>query len=311
MKHPFNRSKIAYPIFVLTFLLIVSCSSDDETTDLIDDVFLSIPDIHFETKLIEQGIDSDGIVNQQMLRADAEKVSRLDLNLSANFGEISDLTGIEGFVNIKLLSASNQKLEHIDLIHNTLLDTLCLLGNRISSIDLSNNPNLVFVDIQVNQFSSNSSIIGLSNATNLKDLDLSGNYLEEFSIHNESLEVLHISHNDLISIDTDGAINLKHAFLPSNKLETVDFSTNISLETLLISDNKIQHIDLENNTSLTHLYISSNLLTRLDVSNNQELIDLRPNRNPDLTCIKILNSQETKIGVSFLSDYQELNQNCN
>jgi len=269
---------------------------------------LNIPDIHFETKLVEQGIDSDGIVNQQMLKADAEKVSRLDLNLSANSGKIADLTGIEGFVNLKLLSAGNQELERIDLSYNTQLDTLYLLGNKFSSIDLSNNPNLIFVDIQSNRFSSSSSIIGLSNATNLKDLDISWNYLEEFSIHNESLEVLHISHNDLKSIDTDGLINLQHVFMPSNKLETVDFSTNISLETLLISGNKIQYIDLENNTSLTHLYISSNSLTSLDVSNNHELVDLRVDRNPELTCIKIQNDQYPYI---MKSDYQELSSNCN
>jgi len=308
MKNPFNRSKITYPIIVLTLSLFVSCSSDDENSNPIDNIYLSIPDIHFETKLIEQGIDSDGVVNQQMLKSDAEAISVLDLNLYDNFGEITDLKGIEGFINLKLLSAGNQKLEHIDLSHNTLLDTIYLLGNRISSIDFSNNPNLIFVDIQSNQFSSSSSIIGLSNATNLIDLDVSWNYLDEFSIHNESLEVLHISHNDLISIDTDGAINLQHIFMPSNKLQTVDFSTNTSLETLLISGNKIQQINLENNTSLTHLYISSNLLTSLDVSNNHKLVDLRVDRNLALTCIKIENSQNPYV---MKSDYQEMNTICN
>jgi len=309
MKQTLSSNRVTYPIFVLAFYLFVSCSSDDEALNPMNDIYLSIPDIHFETELIKQGIDSDGIVNQQMLRTDAEKVSRLDLNLTANFGDISDLTGIEGFINIKLLSAGNQKLERIDLSNNTLLDTLYLLGNAISSIDLSDNQNLIFVDMQANEFSSSSSIIGLSNATNLKDLDLSWNYLEEFSIHNESLEVLHMSHNDLKSLDTDGAINLQHVFVPSNKLESVDFGTNTLLETLLISDNKLQHIDLEHNSFLTHLYSSSNLLTNLDVSSNQELVDLRVDRNPDLTCINILSNQE--IPTVSLSDYQELNDACN
>jgi protein phosphatase 1 regulatory subunit 7 len=308
MKNPFSRSKICYPVIVLTLSLIVSCSSDDENTQPTNDIYLSIPDIHFETKLVEQGIDTDGLVNQQMLKTDAEKISRLDLNLSANSGGIDDLTGIEGFINLKLLSASNQELESIDLSYNTQLDTLYLLGNKFSSIDLSNNSNLIFVDIQVNQFSSGSSIIGLSNATNLKNLDISHNYLEGFSIHNESLEVLHISHNDLKSLDTDGLINLQHVFIPFNKLEAVDFSTNTSLETLLISANKLQHIDLENNSSLTHLYIVDNSLTSLDVSNNQELADLRVNRNPELTCIKIKNGQNPYV---MKSDYQELNTICN
>jgi len=286
----------------------LTISDYQELNQLCDDMYLYIPDTHFETKLVEQGIDSDGIVNQQMLKADAEKVSVLDLNLSANSGEIADLTGIEGFVNLKLLSADNQELELIDLSYNTLLDTLYLSGNKFSSIDLSNNTNLIFVDIQTNKFSSGSSIIGLSNATNLKDLDLSWNYLEDFSIHNESLEVLHMGNNDLKSIDTNGAINLRNVVLASNKLEAVDFSTNTSLETLLLAGNKLEHIDLENNTNLTHLYISSNSLTSLDVSHNQELVDLRVSDNPNLTCIKI---QKDQYPYVIKSDYQELNEICN
>ncbi|SNR39188.1 hypothetical protein SAMN06265371_102234 [Lutibacter agarilyticus] len=291
---------------LLTLCVFASCQSNEDEIERT--AYLSIPDNHFETKLIEQGIDSDGIVNQQMLKSDAETVSILDLNLFDNFGEISNLTGIEGFVNLTLLSAANQKIETIDLSNNIKLDTLNMLGNYLTNIDLSNNTNLVFVDLQSNGFNSFNAISGLADMTNLKELDLSWNYLKEFNIHNESLEVLHISHNELKSINTNGAVNLRNIYMPLNKLETVDFSTNIALETLLIAGNKLQYIDLESNTSLTHLYISSNSLTSLDVSNNLELVDVRLDRNPDLTCIKIQNSQNPYI---MKSDYQELNINCN
>jgi len=206
------------------------------------------------------------------------------------------------------LSAANQHINAVDLSFNIKLDTIYLIGNKLTNIDLSKNTSLIFVDLQSNEFDSSSSIVGLSNLINLKDLDLSWNYLEEFSIHNESLEVLHISHNDLISIDTDHAINLQHIFMPSNKLQTVDFSSNISLETLLMAGNRIEQINLQNNTNLTHLYIASNSFTNLDVSNNLELVDLRVDRNPELTCIKIENSQTPYV---MKSDYQELNTICN
>ncbi|WP_034044914.1 hypothetical protein [Wocania ichthyoenteri] len=304
MKITYNNK--AYTIFILALFHIVSCSSDDETPNPINDIYLSIPDIHFEAKLIEQGIDSDGIVNQQMLKSDAEAVSLLDLNLSANFGEISDLTGIEGFVNITLLSAARQEIKNVDLSFNTKLDTLFLNGNHLTNIDINNNPNLILLDIQSNELSS---INGLSKSTNLKKVNLSFNNFEEISIKNESIEELLISHNLLKSINTKDALNLKNVLIILNQLTTVDFSSNTLLETLVISGNKLQNINLENNTSLTHLYSSSNLLTSLDVSNNQELIDLRVDRNPDLTCIKILSSQE--IPTVSISDYQELNTICN
>ncbi|MEP4599052.1 MAG: hypothetical protein ABJZ92_22795, partial [Cyclobacteriaceae bacterium] len=69
------------------------------------------------------------------------------------------------------------------------------------------------------------------------------------------------------------------------------------------------YMGLDTNTSLTHLYSSSNLLASLDVSNNQKLIDLRVDRNPNLTCIKILSGQE--VPTVSISDYQELSATCN
>ncbi|WP_111309972.1 hypothetical protein [Confluentibacter sediminis] len=305
MKNPLSRSKIYQSIIVLTLSLIVSCSSNNESSNTINDIYLTIPDVHFETKLLEQGIDSDGILNQQMLKSDAEAVKRLDLNLSSNFGEINDLKGIEGFVNLTLLSAAGQKIKEVDLSFNTKLDTLFLNGNHLTNIDISNNPNLILLDIQSNELST---INGLSKSTNLKKANLSFNNFEEISIENESIEVLLISHNLLKTINTDAALKLKDVLLTLNQLTTVDFSSNTLLETLVISGNKLQNINLEYNTNLTHLYSSSNLLTTLDVTNNQELIDLRVDRNPNLTCIKILSGQE--IPTVTVSDYQELNTIC-
>ncbi|WP_147678694.1 leucine-rich repeat domain-containing protein [Algibacter pacificus] len=297
--------KTVSSVLIVTAFFVAACSSTDENSSLIQDDFLNIPDSHFETKLIEQGIDSDGIINQKLLKTDAEAITRLDLNLTSNFGEINDLTGIEGFVNLTLLSAARQEINDVNLSFNTKLDTLFLNGNHLTNIDISNNSNLILLDIQSNELSA---ISGLSRLTNLKKLNLSFNNFEDISIENESLEVLLISHNLLKTIDTNDALNLKNLLLILNQLTSVDFSSNALLETLVISGNKLQNINLENNTSLTHFYSSSNSLTSLDISNNSQLIDLRVDRNPSLTCIKILENQE--ISTVSLSDYQELNASC-
>lgn len=289
-------------IAIIIAILISSCSRND--ADSYENQYLDIPDSSFEAILIKEGIDSDGVLNQRMLRKDASEVSVLDLNFS-NEGEISDLTGIEGFVGLRKLSVMQHELVGIDLSSNTLLDTLLLAGNFISTIDVSNNPNLILMDVQANELNS---VEGLSNAKSLKKLNLSWNLFEEFSVENESLEVLHMSQNILKSLNTEGAVNLKNILLTTNELTTVDFSKNVKLETVLISDNKIQNIDLEHNKGLTHLYISSNWLINLDVGSNQELIDLKVDRNPNLNCIKI-NSGQNIPNVS-ISEYQELNTSC-
>lgn len=290
---------------ISTLFLIISCSDSNSDSNPISDNYLEIPDPNFETLLIEQGIDSDGIVNQQMLKADAAKIHKLDLNLTSNFGDIEDLTGIEGFVNITYLSAAGQKLETVDLSQNTKLDTLLLQNNYLTSIDVGNNPNLILVDVLSNELTT---ITGLAETIGLKKLNVSWNNLEDFSIINGSLETLHISKNFLRSFDVTGAPNLKNILLTTNALTSVDLSANTALETLLISDNNLQHISLENNTKLAYVYASSNSLTQLDVSHNPELVDLRVDRNPDLNCIKIASGQE--IPTVSLSEHQELNTVC-
>ena len=301
-----NRKIILHTLVLIACSLFVSCSSDDDKSELETDIYLSIPDASFETKLVEQGIDSDGIINQRILKSDAEEVTRLDFNLTAHFGDIVDLKGIEGFVNLKLLSASGHDIESVDLSANTLLDTIYLSGNLIDHIDLSKNTNLILVDVQSNGLSS---INGISELTHLKKLDVSWNNLEQLTVQNESIEVLNASLNLLTSLNTEGSVNLKNILLTSNKLTTVDFSSNTLIETLLIGDSQLQSINLESNSKLTHLYLFSNLLTSLDVSYNQELVELKVDRNPDLTCIKIQTGQY--IGYAKLSDYQELSSSCN
>lgn len=304
-----NILSAIYIAIILSLSVFMSCVNEDDFSTPNDEVYISIPDNYFETELIKQGVDSDGVVNQKILKKDAESVTRLDLNTFSNFGEIKDLSGIEGFVNLTFLSAGGQKLEKVDLSYNTLLDTLYLSANILSNIDFSKNVNLSYIDIKSNEFDSENDIIGLSELKKLKDLDISWNYLKEFSVHNKKLEVLHISHNDLKSINTNGAEKLKNVLLSSNKIETVDFSTNTSLETLLISGNHIQNINLNHNLNLTHLYISSNSLSSLDVSKNLQIIDLKVDRNPSLTCIKI--SKNQNIPMVSLSSNQDLSENCN
>lgn len=305
IKLAMDRKYIMLQMLVMICCFLVSCTSDDNNLDTANDLYLNIPDARFEFILIELGIDMDNEINQQILKTDAKGVSSLNLDFNGN-GEINDLTGIEGFIGLKYLSAIQNSLTEIDLSANTLLDSLFLQGNRFTSFDISDNPNLIMVDLTSNFLNS---FTGTSEVMGLKNLRLSFNDLEEFSIDNESIENLLISHNLLQSINTEGSVNLKHILLRTNKITSIDFSSNTLLETLVLSDNRIQNLNLEQNSKLTHLYISSNSLTNLDVSNLQDLLDLKVDRNPDLTCIKIQNDQN--IPAVSISDDQELSDLCN
>ncbi|WP_272149742.1 hypothetical protein [Tenacibaculum aiptasiae] len=295
---------IIHTILIINLFFLVSCSNDNGDSSYTND-FLKIPDTSFESILINQGIDTDGKLNQQILISDAKKVAELDLS-SLEFGFINDLTGIEGFKHIKTLIASQHNIEYIDLSNNIFLDTVYLAGNNISSIDLSKNTKLELIDLSANNLNE---INGITNLSTIKKINLSFNYLKELNVNNSSLETLHISNNELTSININSSVNLKNLLLTSNQIVSIDINKNTLLETLLISDNKLENINLDNNDKLTHFYVSSNSLSSLDVSSNQNLVDLKVDRNPNLNCIKI------HIGQNILTiskaHNQELSVMCN
>lgn len=71
----------------------------------------AIPDENFEQALIDLNIDSDGIINGQVLTADIETIVELDLSIlydSLNdYITINDFSGIEDFTTLEILNISN------------------------------------------------------------------------------------------------------------------------------------------------------------------------------------------------------------
>lgn len=279
MKKSTQKSLIHFCIIILLGIT-VSCSSDNNNLEVPDN-YLNIPDENFEAILIEKGIDSDGIINQQMLKSDAEKVTKLSLN-GAN---INTLEGIEAFVNLKRLEADANNLTTLDVSNNVLLDTISLTSNRLTKVK------------------------GLEKAKNLTWLSLSWNYFTEFTLDNDNVKNFLIDHNDLISLEIANAPKLESAVLNINQIPALDLSNSPLLKVLIFSANKVQTINLDNNVNLEYIYCSSNLFTQFDISNLPNLIDVRVDRNPTLTCIKIANGQE--IPNLKLSTYQTANEDCN
>ena len=288
-------------LFLLN-LAIISCNNNDYNK--LEDFTIEIPDENFEALLIEQGIDSDGIINQQILKSDAKKVITLDLSTSNN--TIESIKGIEAFLNLKKLAAYGQDIKEVDLSNNKKLNTVYLQGNFLTTIDISNNKNLVFAD-----FSSNiiTSITGVSEALKLKELQLSYNLIEEFSMHNSSIEKLLMSGNLLTSFNASGSANLNYLLLRQNLLTELDLFQNTVLEHIIVDHNQIETINLPANNNIKYLNLHTNNLSELNISMYPNIIKLTVNDNPNLSCVKSLNNQN--IPTIIKSDYQELNEFCN
>lgn len=335
-------------LLLLLIPVLFACNSETEETaptpnpDPLEKAFANIPDQNFEQKLLAQGIDKDGVLNQQIWLEDALEVTSLDLFTSGD-NKISDLTGIEAFKNLKDLVAGNNaltsvslgentaleklhlsvnQLKTIDLSANTELTVLSIGRNQLEDIDLSANINLQYLSLEVNNLktldiSNNTelenlnaivnelhSVVGLEKTTKLKTLNLAWNNLEALDLSLPTLEGLNIENNFMKSLKIDGCTSLEFLLATQNELPTINTDTNQALKHLKVSYNQIGSLSLSNNPDLEILWASGNQLSNLDVSQSPGLYDLRIIRNQDLTCIKI--SSEQSIGTLQKENHQSL-----
>src|SRR5690554_6088515 len=151
-----------------------------------------IPDNEFEQRLIALNIDSDGIVNGQILTADALNTTTLDLNNSGYWQMccIQDFTGLEAFVNLEEMESYFNDIHTIDLTPLTKLKKLHLSNSMLSAIDLSGNTNLESL------FIGNDYYVKFWNPNHMKELDLSSNH-----------KLRHISASYLLTLEQ---INLRN-----------------------------------------------------------------------------------------------------
>jgi cyclophilin family peptidyl-prolyl cis-trans isomerase len=149
-----------------------------------------IPDPLFEQELIAQNIDSDGIVNGQILTSDALAVTSLTIYaVGSSIGQyINDLTGLEDFINLESLTVNVTMVEELNI--NTLLNLKYLdcVDNMLTSIDVSNNILLEYLDITsggdvepMNAFTE----IDLSNNPNIHTLNAMG-IINKINLNNGS-----------------------------------------------------------------------------------------------------------------------------
>ena len=107
--------------FIFWLILLDGYLNDQKTT---------IPDSNFEQALIDLGIDSDGVINSSVLTSDVASISSLDVSGR----EISQLTGIEDFINLSELYCQNNLLTSLSLSSNTKLAILDCSENDLFSI---------------------------------------------------------------------------------------------------------------------------------------------------------------------------------
>jgi hypothetical protein len=279
------------PIVAGDLIYNITCGSDTASASIkILPEYTSIPDSKFEQALITLNIDDaiDGRVKTEKILAvkdlwiistpDNYKHPAFFANLGYMFGsysilpvtnffsdirtpftgggKITDLTGIENFVNLEVLSISAQNFTTINL--NTLNKLKWLSLNKIplNSIDLKTQNGLSFLGIT---------------ETPLTNLDISAlTNLAQLEIHNDGMMTLPYTTANGVAV---------------NGINSIDLSKQPDLIRLYCSNNKLTSLNFNNNKKLQELWAASNLFTTLDLSgmstlnyiiltNSSELVDL-------------------------------------
>lgn len=166
--------KKTYPLNIqfslLLFSFLVSIGVTAQTT--------SIPDENFEQHLIDESIDSDGVINGQVLTSDIASV------LSLLLDNINDFTGLEDFAALESLE---------------IWDAAQFQNNSNITLDLTANVNLEKVEIWTYQGLTNLDLTGLVNLEELWIMegqdDVETIYIEEIDLStNANINYLHIGY---------------------------------------------------------------------------------------------------------------------
>lgn len=258
---------------------------------------INFPDANFKAKLLAETVainsvafdifsnpividsNNDGEIQQ------AEVLNVSSLYIYSSSPAITDITGIEYFINLKSLHCYDNLISNIDVLSNlSLLETIYCDLNLISNIDsLASLPNLTYLSCDVNQLTN----ININNFTSLIG----------FSCQNNQLTNLDISNNPLLSSLNCGG----------NQLTNLDLSNNPALTNLYCYDNQLTNLDLSNNPLLSSLFCDNNQLTSINVSinavlgflycNNNQLTDLNLGANSELSFLECNNNLLTSLNI--------------
>jgi len=273
---------------------------------------VNIPDANFKAYLVgNNAINTNADTEIQITEATA-----FTGTISCNNLNIANLTGIEAFTNLGVLTVNNNNLTSINVTSNTSLSFLDVSDNNLSSLNVSNNNllqqlrcennTLVSLDLSgcplltlLYCWDNSLSNLNINNNTDLRFLNARNNSLSTLNVSiNTLLEVLRCNNNNLTSIDITSNIKLEDVELQNNDLTALNIVNNILLEDLNCSYNNISILNTSTNSVLKDLYCSGNQITNLNLSQNNSLERLACDDN-QLIGLNILNGNNTNINFFY------------
>ena len=243
---------------------------------------LNIPDANFKAYLLANSQINLNKDNEISL-AEATNTTAI---ISVRDKAITNLKGIEAFVNITSLRCDKNFITSLDLSKNTKLTNLIAKDNQLNTINLTKNTKLREVNLSNNKLTN----ISVANSPDLEKLYVDENELTNLYVSaNAKLNTLYAHKNKINSIDVTKNTLLQDFFVYENQLTYLDVTKNIALKKLYCQDNNIVHLNISENAVLTRLNCSDNQLGALNGANgnNSKIVEFIATNNANLSCIQI------------------------
>lgn len=258
--------KKLYPLLALALTVLTSNAQ-----------IVNIPNATFRTKLLAANQYNSIAVNNlgQSIKIDANSDGQIQesealavYELRVNNSNISNLTGIESFTNLRYLDCGQNQLSSLNVTSLTNLNQLFCRINQLSSLNVSNMPNL-------------------------KVLNCYQNLLTSLTITNDFLlEELYISENQIQSIDLTSFINLKNLWIGNNPYTSpINLNPLVNLENLSIEDITNPAMIPLNDSNMP-LFVN---LTQLSTNNSVGISNLHYNLIPNLEILACQNTGLTSL----------------
>ena len=171
------------------FLLLLLCLPffvEAQNNEIID-----IPDPNFKNYLLK----NPQINPNKDSEIQASEAKAFTGGISVSSRGISNLKGIEAFINLINLDCSSNNLTNLDISKNTSLELLFCYNNQLTSLDVSNNTALEFLSCFDNKLKS----LDVSKNTALTWLFCYDNQLRNLNVkngNNVNLTYFNVSNND-------------------------------------------------------------------------------------------------------------------
>ncbi len=211
----------------------------------------AIPDSNFEQALIDLG--KDDVIDGKVITANISGIETLDVSGKS----ISDLTGIQDFVDLKDLRCSSNTLTSLNVTTLTNLEVLYCDNNLLTALDVHLSPNLYYLICENNAI-TNLNITGL---TKLQVMGCLTNQLTAVNVSaNPGLYYLDVDDNLLTSLVVTTGSNLNELYCNTNLLTTLDLSGLTNLDFFEAKANALTCVIVDNETLVKPTFISDPLI---------------------------------------------------